>query len=147
MWALNWGTTTITIVLGNCAHPQKSAHSLYTFGPISYIGSKSIWMSDHPGASFTWSLRSTASSAMHIWDTKLWVILHRRLQLCIDGHSECGAHRELQCSWWHDAIQSVVCHQKNFEATGSSAACHCLSNYLLQGYCVTVNITWVLFRG
>ena len=48
-----------------------------TFGPISCIGSKFIWMSAHPGASFASSLRSTASSAMRVSGKKLCVILHR----------------------------------------------------------------------
>ena len=51
-------------------------------------------MSTHPGASITWSLRSRASSAMHIWGKKLRVIFHRR-HLCIDGLSYCGAHHKL----------------------------------------------------
>ena len=35
-----------------------------TFGPISCTGSMFTQMSTHPGASFAWSLRSTASSAV-----------------------------------------------------------------------------------
>ena len=47
-----------------------------TFGPISCIGSKFTQMSAHPGVSFAWSLRSTASSALRISGKKLRVILH-----------------------------------------------------------------------
>ena len=48
--------------------------------------SKFTQMSAHSGASVTRSLRSRASSAMHIWGKKLCVIFHRR-HLCIDGLS------------------------------------------------------------
>ena len=50
-----------------------------TRGPISCIGSKFIWISAHPGASFAWSLRSTASNAMRISGKKLYVTLHRNI--------------------------------------------------------------------
>ena len=41
-------------------------HPPPTFGPVSCIGSKFSQMSAHPGATFKWSLRSMASSAMRI---------------------------------------------------------------------------------
>ena len=44
------------------------------------MGSKFTWMTAHPEASFTWTLRSTASSAMHIWGKKICAILH--LSIC-----------------------------------------------------------------
>ena len=45
--------------------PLTKEHPPPTFGSISHIGSKFTQMRAHPGASFAWSLRSTASSAMH----------------------------------------------------------------------------------
>ena len=55
-----------TIVSGKTAHSQKE-HPPPTLGSISCIGSKftTSRVSVHPGASFAWSLRSAASSAMH----------------------------------------------------------------------------------
>ena len=50
-----------------------------TFDPIPCIEWRFSWMSTHPGASFTWSLRTTASSAMFIWGKKLHAILQQRL--------------------------------------------------------------------
>ena len=35
----------------------------------------------------------------------------------------------------------------NFEAAGVSVVHYCLSNYLLRGHRVTVNMTWTLFCG
>ena len=45
----------------------RKEHLPPTFGPMYCIGSKFTWMSAHTIASFVWSLRSTPSSAMHIW--------------------------------------------------------------------------------
>ena len=52
-----------------------------TFGPISCIGSKFTRMSAHHGASFAWSLKSTASSAMRISGKKLRVVLHHNYRI------------------------------------------------------------------
>ena len=80
--------------------------------PISCIGSKFTQMRAHTGASFTWSLRSTASSAVHIWGKKLRVILHRRL---LQGRTKIMRYMyalwATPCSLWHGTVQSVVCHQ------------------------------------
>ena len=74
-----------------------------TFGPFSCTWSKFTLVSAHPGARFMWSLRSTASTAMHTWGKKLCVILHRR-HLCVD---------------------SCVPSRLNFKATGGSVICYC----------------------
>ena len=66
---------------------QGSIYSILSFhtvvyslcNPFSCRGSKFTRMSAHPGVSFTRSLRSTASSTIHIWGKKLHVILHRKL--------------------------------------------------------------------
>ena len=51
--------------------PLMKEHPPPTFGPFSCTGSKFTRMSTHPGASFAWSLRSTASSTMRISRKKL----------------------------------------------------------------------------
>ena len=82
-----------------------------TFGPISCTGSMFTQMSTHPGASFAWSLRSTASSAICISEVRNFTksyykaSLHRQTQLM-----QC-ALQATQCSQGHGAIPSVVCHQ------------------------------------
>ena len=103
------------------------------FGPICGVGSK-FTQSAHPGASFAWCLRSTATSTMHIWGKKLRVILHQRLL-------KASLHRQMwlmrctlwttPCSWWH--AECCVASGPNFEAAGGSVVCYYLSNYLLQG--------------
>ena len=35
----------------------------------------------------------------------------------------------------------------DFEAAGDYVVCYFVSNYLLQGLKVAVNMTWALFRG
>ena len=35
----------------------------------------------------------------------------------------------------------------DFKAAGGSVVRYCLSNYLLQGHRVAVNVTWALFDG
>ena len=35
----------------------------------------------------------------------------------------------------------------DFEAAGDSIVCYFVSNYLLRGFGVPVNMTWVLFCG
>ena len=77
-------------------------------------------------------------------------MLHRRLLqdiICVDGHSLYGAHHELHTmlmvSWCHS--ECYVPSGLNFEAAGGSGVHSCLSNYLLWGHWVAVNMTWVLF--
>ena len=102
-------------------------------------------MSAHPGASFAWSLRHTASSAMHIWGTKLHVILHWRL------------HRQMKLMQWvaHRKLHDVHSHIVPFRVLCAIRTqlwscwwfrCTLFANYLLWGHWVTVNMTWVLFR-
>ena len=94
-------------------HSHKSAHPL-RFGPISCIGSKFNRMSAHPGASFMWSLRTTASSTMHIWSKKLCVILQQMLLqgiFHIDRHSKCNAHHKLHHAHSDIVLFRVLCHQ------------------------------------
>ena len=92
-------------------HPLTKEHPPPTFDPFCCIGSKFTWMSAHPGASFAWSWRSTASSAMQIWGKKLCLIhvLHQR-HLCTDRRSECGVHRELHHAHG-DMVPFRVFHQ------------------------------------
>ena len=39
------------------------------------------------------------------------------------------------------------CCQDSASKVGGSVVCYCLSNYLLQGHCVAVNMTWAPFCG
>ena len=110
-------------LMKECPPSKKRPHP--TFGPISCIGSKFTQMSAYPWASFawlmewySWSLRSTATSAMHICSNKK---LHWRLLQGINAAC-------IASSRWHSAVQDVVCHQ------GSLL---CVSLSLFEGFLST----------
>ena len=43
---------------------------------------------------------------------------------------------------------TVLCAIRlDFEAAGGSVVRYCLSNYLLRGHRVAVNMAWAIFRG
>ena len=47
--------------------PLTKEHSSPMFDPIFCVGQVKVYSNEHPpGASFTWSLRSTASHGLHI---------------------------------------------------------------------------------
>ena len=75
-------------------------------------------MSAHPGVSFTWSLRSTALSAMHISGKELHVILHQGIFTKTDVANEVSISKvvlRLTASYSMPTVtlysQSDVCHQ------------------------------------
>ena len=82
----------------NCSLVKE--HPPYTFCPISRRGSKFTWISAHPGASFTWSLRITASALyMHIWGEKLCVAVvcrNRTLFRCVFQQHYCVQNAVVQ---------------------------------------------------
>ena len=139
---------------------------LPTFGLFSCIGSKFTWMSPHPRMSFVWSLRSTATSAMHISGKKLWVILHWR-HLCIEGHSYrelqwcgavlCAVRAQLWSRWWSYcmllfvqllASRAFICYKHDM-GTLSWLNVELLKTFwqTCRWHSFAVNITWALFHG
>ena len=130
-------------------------HPPPTFGPISCIGSKFTWMSAHPGASFAWCLRRTSLSTMRISGKKLRVILHQGIFAWTDVANEVSIPKvvlRLTASYSMRTITSYsseccVPSRLDFEAAGDYIVCYFVSNYLLWGLQVAVNMTWTLFYG
>ena len=75
-----------TVVSWKSAHPWKSGYPLL-LARLNFRYRVKVYSNEHPPWSklrmvdgvYLWSLRSTATSAMHIWGKKLRVMLHRRL--------------------------------------------------------------------
>jgi len=107
-------------------------------------------MSAHPGASFTWNLRNTVASAMHIGGKKLCVILHRLLQgifaLTNVANGACTASYTMLMVTWCLSECCVPVKDSTSKPLVVTVPFH-LSNYLIQGHQVTVNMTWAPFRG
>ena len=91
-----------------------------TFGPISCIGSKSVWMSAHPGASITWLINAHGVWRAHpqvlcISEVRNFVCYTlpkvNTKQLCVDKHGSRGTHHEVNYAYINGATQSVVCRQ------------------------------------
>ena len=47
---------------------------------------------------------------------------------------------------WSGRLESCV-RLGLFKVAGDFTVCYCLSNYLLQGHQVAVNMTWAVFCG
>ena len=100
---------------------------------------------------YLWSLRSTATSAM-LSEVRNFVLYftegYYKAALCRWMYLRWCAPQATPCAWWLGAVQSVVVLSAlDIEATGSSILRYCLSNYLLRGHRVAVNMTLALFHG
>ena len=98
---------------------------------------------------YLWSLRSTATSTVHISKVSVLYFMegYYKAVLCIWTYLMQCLPQATPCSWWQNAIQSVVCRSgPDFEDAGGSLSInYCSSNHLLWGYWVALNMTWCSF--
>ena len=112
-----------------------------------YLNEHPLWSKLHVASGvFSWSLRSTTTRAMHI---KVHVIFYQRLlhirRFWTDRCSYCGVHASYTTLM---VLFRVLCAVISWLWSHWWLFVHyCLSSYLLCGHWVTVNLTWVLFRG
>ena len=132
-----------------------------TFRPIFCIGSKFTRMSAHTGADVEWASHGKWSVLVEFEKhrhaqapcisvvNKLCVILQQtflqsRFMKTDIANAACTAsYIMLMVTWCHSGC--CVPSGLDFEPAGGSIVHYCLSNYLLQGHRVTVNLRWVLF--
>ena len=106
-------------------------HPPLTFYPNFLHRSKFTQMSTHPWPSCGWRLRSTASSAIHIWGKKLCVILHQRLLQGIFVQTDVAnavytmSYTMLMVTWYHSECCVV---RTRLQVAGGSVLC--THNYL-----------------
>ena len=119
--------------------PLMKVHPPPTFYLISCLGSMFTKMRAQSGVRFVLSLRSTASSAMHIWGKKTSCILHWMLLYTSYSLRRWTQLIRIWC------IQSVVCRQDS--SLKPLVVPLYVISYLLQGHRVAVNMIWALFCG
>ena len=105
---------------------------------------------------YSWSLGSTASSLLCISEVRTFALFFTKAYYKVALRGETyGIHVSNAARTASYTMLTVTCSIQSvvvlsgldFEATGGSVVCYCLSNCLLRGHRFAVNMIWALFRS
>ena len=125
-----------TVVTWKSTHPQKNANPLCPQPPQpNFLYRVLKW-----AATLEWALQGYKWSVLNcgVYEEQSWA-------LCVANVARFASYTLFMVTWCHS--ECYVPSGLDFKAAGGFVVQYLLSNYLLCGDSVTVNVTWAIFHG